>query len=254
MAQNPCLFSEIAITWFSIWWQSISSEKRQSQASRNSQKQLLRSQSCGALHHICMFDIWARSQNKRCLNWIVRILNSKFKLSTCTVCIQERPRNELMWHCAKIFLVLALIFFTSSLLAHCGQEYLDTALITKPWRQQKNTGRKNYVSIHILHTAELFAKHKTDDLSEAHLKMVTHQNLTQSSQSLCASCLPCFKQRSARDPGLGSTIQSPKGPEGEKRHGMKLMKVMKLKVVRIFRVLSFWKLLSTLMVHWLKWR
>lgn len=168
MAQNPCLFSEIAITWFSIWWQSISSEKRQSQASRNSQKQLLRSQSCGALHHICMFDIWARSQNKRCLNWIVRILNSKFKLSTCTVCIQERPRNELMWHCAKIFLVLALIFFTSSLLAHCGQEYLDTALITKPWRQQKNTGRKNYVSIHILHTAELFAKHKTDDLSEAH--------------------------------------------------------------------------------------
>ena len=82
------------------------------------------------------------------------------------------------------------------------------------------------------------------------LKMVTHQNLAQSSHSSCASCLPCFKQRSARDPGLGSTIQSPKGPEGEKRHGMKLMKVMKLKVVRIFRDLSFWKLPSTLMVNW----
>ena len=238
MAQNPCLFSEIAITWFSIWSQSISSEKRQSQASRNSQKQLLRSQSCGALHHICMFDIWARSQNKRCLNWIVRILNSKFKLSTCTVCVQERPRNELMWHCPKIFLVLALIFFTSSLLAHCGQEYLDTALITKPWRQQKNTGRKNYVSIHILHTAELFTKHKTDDLSEAHRNFMASKwwliktslnHLNPYVPRMCSvlsTCLPCFKQRSARDPGLGSTIQSPKGPEGEKRHGMKLMKVM----------------------------
>lgn len=126
----------------------------------------------------------------------------------------------------------------------------------------KNTGRKNYVSIHTLHTAELFAKHKTDDLSEAHrIFMASKWWLIKTSLnhlnphvprmcSVLSTCLPCFKQRSARDPGLGSTIQSPKGPEGEKRHGMKLMKVMKLKVVRIFRVLSFWKLPSTLMVHW----
>lgn len=58
-------------------------------------------------------------------------------------------------------------------------------------------------------------------------KMVTHQNLTQLLNhlnlqvphvcSVLSTRLPCFKQRSARDPGLGSTIQSPKGPEDEKK-------------------------------------